>query len=324
MDMSTVSRALNNSPRIRQSTAEKVRAKAAEMGYRPDPSLRRLTQLRWTGETSARPVSIALIKWLKADCPFRTQELIAPVRIAVESLGYGFETFCVEDYKSPAEAARLMEARGVAGLILLPSNYPSAWTGFPWARFTAIHLLMGKELPTGLSYVDQGAFRVMLDAGRRVAEARPKSAAICFFSPPSETPEGLQSYSAAVTVIEWWKKAGIACQPPRLFDGIEIMRQMAEWLAKEKVEAAIVPNAGIDAWKKPNGQPILPEKTKLIALDRRGWSDFAGYERQSDLLARRAVQYIDSLIRHGERGCPALPETILVPLLWVPGPSFPE
>ncbi|NOU35701.1 MAG: LacI family DNA-binding transcriptional regulator [Kiritimatiellaceae bacterium] len=324
LNASTVSRALSNHPKIKAATRQLVQAKAAEMGYRPDPALRRLADRRWASRLPAkRTASLAVVQWAQPD--YGLAEFKKPIEIMIRSLGYGCEQFFVSDYPDVESAARIMEARGVVGLIVLPSKDPDAWQNFLWEQFAAVQVMSGEELPTGLSMVNYDSFGTVLDAGLRVERARPASAAVCLLRQPRESATDLQDHAAALVVTEWWKRAGIACKAPQFFTvGPNSLRGMAQWLAKERVEAAIVPNPGVGVWRSDSGRRILPEEIRIIALNRQRQTAFAGYERQLNHIARRAVQYLDSLIRHDERGRPALPELISIPSLWVPGASFPE
>ncbi|NOU35699.1 MAG: LacI family DNA-binding transcriptional regulator [Kiritimatiellaceae bacterium] len=323
LNASTVSRSLSNHPRIPSATREQVKAQAEKMGYRPDPALRRLAERRWASHPAKSAASVAVVQWAQPD--YGLAEFKKPLGIMIRSLGYGYEQFFVTDYPDVESAARIMEARGVVGLIVLPSKDPAAWLNFPWERFAAVQVVSGEELPTGLSMVNYDSFGTMLDAGRRVERARPASAAVCLFRQLRESATDEQDHAAALLVVERWKKARIACKAPQFFfANPDALPHMAQWLAKERVEAAIIPNSAVCLWTAANGNKILPEEIRTIALNSRSGEGFACYEHQYDHIARRAVQHLDSLIRHDERGLPALPELISIPNLWVPGAGFPE
>lgn len=321
---STVSRALNDLPSIPKATRERVKAKAAEMNYRPDPSLRRLAERRWAIHPSGRSVSMAFVAWSKKDYPNHYLLLKNGIRKIAEDLGYGFESLYVDDYPDATSAARVLKSRGVAGIIAMASKDQTAWQNFPWNQFSSVQTLTGEEAETGLSTVRYDTFWTLLNAGKRILKSCPASAAICLIEQPHRSKSDELNHSAALQVIELWKQAGIACPPPQFFKiSPDAQQAMVSWLAEEGVHNAIVPNSSIE-WPLKKSGIKTPEQIRLIALKIEEGSAIAGYRWQMDQIALRAVQQVDSMIRHDETGSPAKPETTVIPCLWVSGKSFPE
>jgi len=324
INQSTVSRALKDHPSIPESTRKRVKAQAEKMGYRPDPALRRLAERRWATQPSARPVSISFLAWSKKDYPIHYPLLKNSAQTAAEELGYGFETLFVNDYPDIEAAVRVLKARGVSGIIAMASLDQAAWKDFPWDQFSAVQALTGEEEETGLPVVRNDSFWALLNAGERIQKARPESAAICLIEQPRKSKTDVLDHSAALQVIRQWKRAGIACKTPKFFkDSPNTNQAVASWLAKEGIQSAIVHNDSI-RWVLKKAGLKTPEQIRLIALKKEKRSTLAGYERQWDQIALRAVQQLDSMIRHDEQGASGLPETTVIPSRWVPGKSFPE
>ena len=324
IDKSTVSLALRGAPRIPQITREKVRRTAEEMGYVRDPALSRLAEQRWRGKTKQQAVSIALLVWDKTDYPDWRKELLAPVKKRAEELGYGFETVTVGGRKGITPAVRILEARGVAGLVVLGSRDPQAWQGFPWERFCGVEVLTGAGRPSGFPVVRYDTFGALLDAGRRVEKVRPESAAILLLQQERPSITDDRDHAAALLVSHRWHHAGIACKEPQLFvNDDNLYQSLISWLKTNRPEVAIIPNAGI-YWIIPQSGLEVPGQIRLIAHRRHGVKNFAGYEQRTSKIGELAAQLVDSLIRSNQRGLPQLPETIVVPSQWTPGPSFPE
>lgn len=323
VNISTVSRSLSGHPSIPPSTRKKVQKKAAQLGYRPDPALRRLTERRWATHPSSRPSSLAFVVWSKKDYPKQQADLKKAARTAAIELGYGFESIAIDDYPTVESAVQVMEARGICGVAVLGSESQNAWAGFPWDRFSAVHMISGEEAPTGLHFITYDSFGSLLDAGARIERARPASAAIGLISQTRESMTDALDHAAALLVTSRWKNAGIPCKKPCLFKTKpNVAETIAQWLIRERVGAVIIPNDGI-AEELVSGPIKIPAHTNMITLWRQG-SSFAGYERQLDTIAIRAMQKLDSMFRHDERGLPASPQITLIPSLWVPGKSFPE
>lgn len=321
---STVSRALNNHPGIPETTRKRVKAKASKMGYRPDPALRRLAECRWATAPSNRPVSLVLITWSKSDYPYHYPLLKNAAQLVAEQLGYGFETLFIDDYPNPNAAARVLKTRGVSGIIALASSDATAWKNFPWEQFSAVQILTGEESPTGLPIIRQDSLTIMLDAGNRILKTHPASAAICLIQQPHPSATDLLDHGAALIVTNRWKKAGIFCKSPRFFKANpKTAYSMATWLANEGIDCAIVPNSEI-LCGLAEAKLKTPEQIKFIVLSLQENPLCAGYEWPMDQVARRAVQQLDSMIRHDEKGTSVKPETTVIPSRWVAGKSFSE
>lgn len=322
LDKSTVSMALRNHPRIPAVTRERVKAAAAAMGYVRDPALSRLAEQRWAGSTRKRVVSVALLSWAKDDYPDWRGELLGPVKRTALSLGYGFESVTVESYRRVAATVRVLEARGVAGVVVCASKDPDAWEGFPWDRFSGVEVLSGAGRRTGLPMIRIDTIGAMLDAGRRVEAACPASAAVALLqqTPPSLTDE--RDEAAALLVLRRWRAAGISCGEPKVFFNTpELHLSIIDWLKAERPEVAILPNAGVH-WLLEKCDLQVPAKLRLIAHRRHGERSIAGYEQDTGRMGELATRLLDGLIRVNRRGVPDLPETIVVGGNWVDGTSF--
>lgn len=322
VDKSTVSMALRGHPRIPEVTRERVKAVAAAMGYVRDPALSRLAEQRWAGSSNQRAVSVALLAWRKDDYPDWRKELAGPLKQTALVLGYGFETVTVDSCGGVAAAMRVLEARGVAGLVVVASKDPCAWEGFAWEGFSGVEVLSGAGRRTGLATIRIDTIAALLDAGRRVEAVRPSSAAVALLQqdPPSLTDE--RDEAAALLVSRRWRAAGIRCADPKIFYNSPAMHyRLIDWLKAERPEVAILPNGGI-YWLLPSSGLRVPEELRLIAHRRHGESAIAGYEQDTSRMGELAVQLLDAMIRANRRGLPERPETSVVGGKWVAGPSF--
>ena len=110
----TVSRALKGDPQISSATTERIRNLAAEMGYRKDPALDVLARLRW-GENKGR-FRNTLGFLTHAD--LNREGYLKGARACGEKLGYVVDEFRIEDYIKSRALERVLESRGIRGLIL--------------------------------------------------------------------------------------------------------------------------------------------------------------------------------------------------------------
>jgi DNA-binding LacI/PurR family transcriptional regulator len=316
VDKSTVSMALRGHPRIPEGTRARVRAMADELGYVQDPLFSQMAQRRWAGRGRPPAVSIGLLSWSGEDYPDQVREVARPLRAAVERLGYGYERLVVGGFGGVEKAVRILEARGVRGLVVTASAVDSAWSGFPWERFCGVEILAGRAAPTGLPVIRHDTIGAMLDAGRRVAAQRPRRAAIAVLQqdPPSLTDE--RDEAAALLVLRRWAAAGIDHAPLQVFrNSSRHAWDVLEWLTAVRPEAAILPNSAVK-WALPENDIPLLRQTRIILQRRHGEAGFAGYEQPMDRIAALAAQQVDALLRGDRRGLPALAETTVVPAHW--------
>jgi LacI family transcriptional regulator len=325
LNESTVSRALADHPSIPAHTRQRVRRTADSLGYTPDPSLRRLAQMRWRGSHAERAASLALVRWSGADYLPIAMDILPRVGAAARRVGYGFEEVVVSDYTSPVAAARCLRARGVSGIIAMASTQADAWIDFPWEQFSGVQLLTGSGRDSGLATIRPDVFGALLDAGRRVAAVRPRSAAIVLFKQNSPSLTDLRDEAAAGLVLQQWRDLGIPTLPiAKLNAGRPdvLADTLMEWLKENRPGAVILPNSLLGGWMQ-NTSYRIPENVGIVTCRRLGSPLFAGYEVCHERIVSLAVQMIDGLVRSSHTGLPDLPESVVVPCRWCDGPSFP-
>jgi len=309
----TVSLALRNDSRIAPETRKRVELAAERMGYVPDPALRRLSSLRWSNQAGAHQVSIALVVWDQKDYPNLRHEMAGAARELSIRRGYGFEEIVVSDHPNPRRAAGILKARGVVGVLALASRLDQAWTGFPFDDFSGVEIHAGSGRATGLSQVRPDNFGSMLDAARRIGEARPRSAAICLFRQNRPSLTDYRNEAAALYAVRDWKDSGIRPAVVRSFEGgPDALEKVADWLQRARIEAAVVPNS----WIAEGLRQESPATKLLVSQAVEGDSDECGFRQDFGELAKRAVNLLDSYIREGRKGNSQQKETLVVSWAW--------
>jgi DNA-binding LacI/PurR family transcriptional regulator len=138
----TVSRALLKRARVAPETRNKVIRTAEEMGYRPDPTLRALSNLRWTQHASKRiSYQIALLNMnlnLKSSAvPKFKWPTSTGTRERANELGLDLETFDVVDSKGLRRFGDILYHRGFDGVIFGVKCPVEDWR-FPYDRFPCV------------------------------------------------------------------------------------------------------------------------------------------------------------------------------------------
>lgn len=130
---STVSRALQGDRQIPAQTAERIRRLAEEMGYQRDPAYEVLAQARWgTGERFLNTVGFLV----HAD--HHRQGYVEGARATAARLGYAVDELEMAEYASAARLDRVLQARGIRGLIVptFTERYPMP--ALDWGRYAVV------------------------------------------------------------------------------------------------------------------------------------------------------------------------------------------
>jgi DNA-binding LacI/PurR family transcriptional regulator len=139
----TVSLALRNSPRLAEETRRRVREVAERLGYQPDPALSALVSHRRQAQIKRDWATLALVtNWRTADGWRGTyiQRMFEGAAERALRIGYRLEPFWLGEYRSQAQAARVLSARGVRGLLFAPPPTGVARLRFPWHGFACVAL----------------------------------------------------------------------------------------------------------------------------------------------------------------------------------------
>jgi len=311
----TVSLALRDSPLIAPATKAHVRERASAMGYRPDPSLRKLASYRWKHAGSTPHGTLALI------APSNSK-LLLDLREPAAALGYQVEGFDPAEYRVSARLAEVLIARGIEGVIVPPWNDLSYFEAFPWSQFSSINLFGGPTQPR-LHTVRHDAFGNLLALQDRILQSGSKRVGVTVVTEKGQcTPTDKRMIAAS-----HYLASEVAGMPEfvRPF-GIDIanFRETQEWVRECKVDLLITPGAFVGNWLMQAGFEV-PQSLRVIVMNLFSQDrDWAGFIRNDAQIARRAVGWLDRMIVQDEKGEASMPETLVVPGTWRGGRSFPE
>ncbi len=166
----TVSRALGGKGRMKESTRQRIRETAREMGYRPDPMLSRLAAYR-AGESARTVRVLAILTDAVGENHPAGRTRIAAARARAEELGYHAETFPLAGVNGNApRLADILKARGVDALVVDAVRRPGSYDGFPWNEFQAVAMGGGAEL-LPISTITNNLLSGLRIVWRKVVEA---------------------------------------------------------------------------------------------------------------------------------------------------------
>jgi len=132
----TVSRALRNDPRISKKTRERVKQLSEELGYRPNPFVSALMSQVHPYRRARGHASIAVLDcWPSGISPFWLQQYREGITERASQLGYKPEQISFHDMANePRQVHKVLTARGIRGLLVLPVPYGTDLTGLDFSH----------------------------------------------------------------------------------------------------------------------------------------------------------------------------------------------
>ncbi len=313
----TVSRALRDNPRISAEVRARVKKIARRLGYRPDPEVAKLmTHLRRRGKPSF-VATIAGVTSLPADIepPFlRRARESAQARAA--ELGYGFEVFRVpgpEKFNRTLE--RTLVNRGIDGVLLLQMHAPVRVDRLlDWGKFSAVIAtpsVLAPEFPrVGAHYFHNA--RLLCEELARRGRAR-----IGFVGSESFCIRTRHAFAAAAA---WQGMVGgeMFVRPLIVKDWLPGEGESSRWFARERPDAIIVhaeesipfvaEQLGI-----PTGGPVCFACTNVDPFKPK----WPGIDERHDLIGRKAVDVLTSLLNRNEKNLRASHTGTLIDGRWI-------
>lgn len=121
---STVSLALRGSESIAGTTREKIRRVAREVGYIPDPVMSQIAAHRWKHRSTRRDLegsSIAFLRPAREHHRF-DRAVEEGARAAAAENSFSLTPISLESCRSTACVARILQARGIRGVVFAPGS----------------------------------------------------------------------------------------------------------------------------------------------------------------------------------------------------------
>lgn len=322
----TVSRALANSPRVSAATRRRVLTAARALKYRPDPHLARMMSLvRGRKAPRLRAVLAVIREYLPQDelLDHAYQYVpIADIRRRAEQHGYHAEEFWLgRAGLTPARLSSILHARGIEGVIVSPQSAQLPCSELDYSRFASVTFGYAMRQPA-LHLCAGNMNHGIQTAGARLRERGYRRIGVAVTQWIDDRSEN--GYSGG-----WFHFQQSLPRSERvpmlLLPHNNISRSFgvfSEWVEAQRPDALISFDVHVPGWLKRLGLRI-PDDIAFVVHD---WTtkmhDYAGIFQRRDHLAAAAVDLVATQLLHHERGIPEVPRQILVPPLWVEGPSI--
>jgi len=326
LDKSTVSRGLRDHPRVSRATCERIKAKAAEMGYRPNPAMSAIATRRF-----ARGQTTSLVGFLN-DRPVPKGRYVRERTVTQEAamfeaqrLGYETIEFRAHQFADGRAVVKEMERRGVCALIA--SNWAEMGDGLADPELLAAYVCAATNpifSKWGYRSVGVDVFDGLLTVYRQVRSRGYRRIGFALFQHEIEHPDDLLRHAAAALCQEqsapedrvphfhFRKMVG----PP--------MDRLAEWVRRERPEAVIGFNNSVGVELERHGIRVPQDVAfaSMVGSDR-SQRRFATVHFFDQDIGSETARQVDMMLKVGDYGLhPNVPVT-RVPVMWQEGESLP-
>lgn len=316
-----VSMALRNHPRIGEATRGRIQKIAKELGYQANPYVTTLM----THVRKARPVTLHStlamlhtfpenVLWSKNE---PSRRLVAGIRNRAGQLGFGTEMFWYYEPKiTPQRLSRILRARGIRGLIIMPwpQHAPTLELDWPWfASATINYNVQGPRLH-GVAEDFFGNVRLAYEEIWRRGCRR-----IGFVCKAYHELESRHRLLAAYTrLVQLHRDQGAADIEPLLLADWQ-KAPVLEWYERWKPDAIITLDWDLGRWFPQSGVKVPEELSILLVNQCPNFAIFSGVDPNYELLGAAAVDLVAEQIYHNERGLPVSQKEVLVRGRWQEG-----
>lgn len=321
LSTATVSRALRGSPLVTAETRKRVEQAAKSIGYKMTPivgavlsNIRRATQHGYIGNLALIHVPSPSEREL---LPFQ-KDVIEGAKARAASLGFKLELFDLGKLEMRPEAlSRVLQARGIAGVILIHKQRRQELDGFAWEQFPLVEIdhSLGKPSLHTVCIEHFETLTLSLERLTALGYRRPG-----LFLEEHKDKRLKYVWSAAFRSFQetHLETEGV---PP-----LRVTRMSAEdflaWFRAHTPDLVIGHRDEAIEWLHSSGHRI-PSDIGFFNLN---WNErsrpCAGLDLRPELQGEVAVDAVVAQIHRNEKGIPTDPRTTMVSGRWVNGPTL--
>ncbi len=314
----TVSRALRGDRNHSSDTRARVLKAAEELGYRTSPLVAALMSARGRHKPAKGTVNLAL---LNPGGDWRGHPFYEGVIAQAKNLGFSIEVFPLQAGGS-ARLRKILQTRGVRGVIVLPAPAAESRLDFDIAGFAAATI--------GYSVVAPNMPRVVTDTYGRVLEALARAEErgyrrIGFLSTDDLDRRFQQLSTAAVQVYLQRQSRKAEVHRLNLDPSLPDKAKCAEaikWARRLRLDV-ILSQLGLYDGLVAAGMKI-PGEAGYVYLHSTENPVVTNMDQNQEWIGRKATDVVIGMINRNEFQVPDQSQTTMIPSVWREGSTLPE
>lgn len=317
-----VSMALRNHPGVSQETRDRIRRIAEEMGYSRDSLVSSLMgQLRTKKEQRERETVGIINCWDTREGDRTThlgKELHAGITQRVAALGYRMDYFWAKERgMSARRLSRILQARGIRGILLLSMPHAHAHIPLEWDRFAAASVGYGLYRPE-LHRVNYSHYHAMVLALRTLRQMGFRRIG---FTNRLDQEDMVNNERLSAYLGFHYRVLGTAPPPALLVKDWE-PAATAEWLREARPEVVVSSNPAPYHILRKIGYRV-PEDLNFVNLDAVP-NDLpcAGIRQPRNEVGAKAIDLVVEQLEKHDFGVPTVAKVVLVKGFWQDGPTL--
>ncbi|WP_309381329.1 LacI family DNA-binding transcriptional regulator [Cerasicoccus frondis] len=319
----TVSLALRNSPRLKESTRQKVQKLAKEMGYVPDPMLAALNAYRQTKQPVQYQATIAWIhNWPSPDSLYGSGEFLQYYLGAIDrgkQRGYQIEEFWIrEPEMSIAKLHRVLRARNIQGALIAPQPKQGTYLDLNFADLSAVTFGHSMQPPV-LDLVTNHQSHTINRLLQHVLELGYRRIGLCV---PEDWNAKVENAWNNAMIILHAERPDLPHIPPlwERWDKVD-NSDLKKWVKAEQPDVIISHHRVYERLKKIGvkipetigfASPFLNDNDEVIS----------GIYQNDFLIGQKAVDMVIGMLQRNELGLPESPVRVLVEGQMRPGKTL--
>lgn len=320
----TVSLALNNHPRISDATKRKVLKVCREMGYQPDPVAIALAH-KAAGRDEGR--FLGTLAFLEGEARYRVTHANPQRKIwdqqfetLCRNMGYRVDHFVVgETEKEQCALNRILQSRGINGLVIFGYNQDVRQWAFDWEQFAAVEY-SGSLHEHFIHNVMSSSYQDVYDAVIRLYDMGYRRPG--YFIVGSRFDYWEAGFSRACERLGMRKKVPTLILEDELSSPV-FYKHFWQWFNRYEPDV-LVANHGDELIRfLREGGVCVPDDVGYLCLDLwDDWGNLSGLSQSRDAADRVIIDLLHSMLMRNEFGSPEKPFCIQIPSVWNEGETL--
>ena len=319
LSASTVSDALRRKGRVSAATNDKVHAAAQAAGYRVNPlTAHVLAEIRRTrGQNLRGTIATVEIDEPGHDHGPHPRELVIGARERAAEMGFLIEEFVVGPRGLRlSRLDSILQARGIHGIIVLPSWYQPDLAALDWSRYAGIYTDYVTTRPA-LDSVSPDHYGSMLSLLQQLLDRGYRRPGLVLQHGRSER---IQHRQTAAFHAMGQADARMERVPILTTPGEPQRHEVERWLGKHRPDVVLAHHPELQDWANAwaRGQHIGFVLLNVLARQK----PCACLDLQPRILGARAAELLVGQILRNQPGTPQWPSRTTVEARFVDGPSL--